>query len=538
MAYRDEVIADAPLAYWRLGEASGTTAADEQGAHNGTYVNTPTLGVSGAVPGDTAVSFARASSERMLATTLGTLGANLLTSSWEFWIKTTDTATAAAFGTFNTGTSMAVQVLLNRSSADALLAGSTMFYIRGSDGKQTRGAISTNIYDGQWHHVVMVVASATTFDVYVDGVAQSITYNNNTTPVTFANFGFALTVGARNLRGTVDNFVDATIDEFAVYASRLTSTRVQAHYAAASGTVYDLAGTIAGSGSLSGDVAADVSMAGSIAGAGTLSAELQIVRELAGAVAGAAVLTGDLQRVLDLGGAINGVAVLTGDVQLVRELAGTIAGAAVLTGDVQRVLELAGLVAGAGALTGNLQKVLELAGVIAGAGVLSGDLQIVGAAVVHDLAGTIAGAAVLSGDLQAILALEGSIEGGGVLEGALAVDAALEGLLAGSGLLSGSLSRVPVVVVPVVESPVFDVGCVVDVVPLTSANAESWAHEREVRRPRQLTRRVAVRPAQAPVASAVAGGDGVARFTGLPDGRYWIIGEERGVVRRVVRSVP
>ena len=40
------------LAYWRLGESSGTTAVDELGAHNGTYVGGHTLGVPGALQGD------------------------------------------------------------------------------------------------------------------------------------------------------------------------------------------------------------------------------------------------------------------------------------------------------------------------------------------------------------------------------------------------------------------------------------------------------------------------------------------------------
>ena len=35
-AYAAAVLADSPTAYWRLGEASGTTAADEVGTYDGT----------------------------------------------------------------------------------------------------------------------------------------------------------------------------------------------------------------------------------------------------------------------------------------------------------------------------------------------------------------------------------------------------------------------------------------------------------------------------------------------------------------------
>jgi hypothetical protein len=47
------------LAYWRLGEASGTVAADTTGTYNGAYVNGPALGSPGAIANDpdTSVSF-------------------------------------------------------------------------------------------------------------------------------------------------------------------------------------------------------------------------------------------------------------------------------------------------------------------------------------------------------------------------------------------------------------------------------------------------------------------------------------------------
>ncbi len=51
-SYSASVLADSPLAYWRLGEASGTTAADASGnGRTGSYLNTPTLGAAGALAG-------------------------------------------------------------------------------------------------------------------------------------------------------------------------------------------------------------------------------------------------------------------------------------------------------------------------------------------------------------------------------------------------------------------------------------------------------------------------------------------------------
>jgi hypothetical protein len=296
--------------------------------------------------------------------------------------------------------------------------------------------------------------------------------------------------------------------------------------APSSATTHDLAGTIAGSGSLSGALAVDVALAGSITGVGSLSGDLFRQTDLAGTIAGAATLSGDVQKVLELAGAIAGAGALSGDLVAV-------------TGPVLH--DLAGMIAGAGVLSGALAVDAGLAGVIAGAGVLTGDLAIEGAQVVHDLAGTVAGAAALSGSLSAVLGLEGVISGEALLEGALSVDVVLEGLLAGAGALSGDLLVVaPVEPTPVlvVESPVFDPGTVVDVVLITPANSEPWAHERKIRRARRPSRIVSVRPAQTPVASAAADAAGIARFTGLPDGRYWLVGERGGVIRRVVRTVP
>lgn len=58
--YRAAVLAKNPVAYWRLGESDGTSAADETGnGHDGTYVGNPVLGQQGAINGDpnTAVQF-------------------------------------------------------------------------------------------------------------------------------------------------------------------------------------------------------------------------------------------------------------------------------------------------------------------------------------------------------------------------------------------------------------------------------------------------------------------------------------------------
>ena len=51
--YAKAVLADGPVGYWRLGEGSGSGAADSAGAHVGTYLGSPTLGEPSLVPSET-----------------------------------------------------------------------------------------------------------------------------------------------------------------------------------------------------------------------------------------------------------------------------------------------------------------------------------------------------------------------------------------------------------------------------------------------------------------------------------------------------
>ncbi len=65
MSYSTEVIADSPIAYWRMGEASPATTADNaegNAAKDGTYTNcvSGNYGSLGAIPGDTAITFTTA----------------------------------------------------------------------------------------------------------------------------------------------------------------------------------------------------------------------------------------------------------------------------------------------------------------------------------------------------------------------------------------------------------------------------------------------------------------------------------------------
>src|SRR5882672_3991585 len=87
--YKGIVLADGPISYWRLGEASGTVAADTMGLNPGDYVNTPTLGSTGLIADvDTAVAYLGSSSQ-FSNLGIASIPTGHASRSVEAWVKTT-----------------------------------------------------------------------------------------------------------------------------------------------------------------------------------------------------------------------------------------------------------------------------------------------------------------------------------------------------------------------------------------------------------------------------------------------------------------
>ena len=93
--YPSTVIADNPSVYWRLGETSGTTAADASGkGRPGTYAGGTVLNQPGALTGDTnrAVTFDGANDLVRRSPIAGVSGTAIST---DLWLKTTNTTKEA-----------------------------------------------------------------------------------------------------------------------------------------------------------------------------------------------------------------------------------------------------------------------------------------------------------------------------------------------------------------------------------------------------------------------------------------------------------
>lgn len=225
MSYATEVLADTPVAYWRFEDnANDETGNGYDGTVNGaTYVD----GLEGRALDFDGVD------DYFDAGLLGTFGQSLGSCSVEFILTTTTTANGdAIFGQEqDTSTGQFFSVRVNESRSGAATADAMALFLRDESGVSLRAQIDEpTLYDGTAHHVVWTIDTTDpVVRVYIDGTEVSVS-DNNQTPSNFASFDALLAIGATGNVGTPDGFVDATIDEFALYDKVLSSARVQDHY--------------------------------------------------------------------------------------------------------------------------------------------------------------------------------------------------------------------------------------------------------------------------------------------------------------------
>lgn len=220
--YAAAVLADRPVLYWRLGEASGTTAADAKGTYPGTYGGTVTLGTAGHTrDGDTAVTLTGAG---YVGTTTSALDFNgTAPFSLEAWAEVTDGSTYDYGRIFSNELTNAQ----GRQGYDAFRcpqswasAGSTCYcFERFRDGTSD-GVCSGDVTLNAWHHLVFSY-DGSTVRLYVDGSLRGS--STATKSMSSRNIGMKVGNGANAFAGLVD--------EVAVYDVALSASSVAAHYA-------------------------------------------------------------------------------------------------------------------------------------------------------------------------------------------------------------------------------------------------------------------------------------------------------------------
>jgi concanavalin A-like lectin/glucanase superfamily protein/beta-propeller uncharacterized protein DUF5122 len=234
LGYSQQVKKDTPSFYWRLGETSGSVAADSSPhGRSGIYRGGTTKGVRGAVPGDqnTAVSFN--GSNGLVAASRAVPGPQKFTI--ELWFKTTTNTGGKliGFGSARTGMSRSYDRHIYMMNDGQLVFG--VF----NGAKQV---IETpRVYnDGHWHYAVATLGPAG-MAFYVDG--QLAGTDSATSAQSFTGYwrvggdnlnGWSLDPRANSQAPTEPNsyYFGGTIDEVAVYPYAFDSGRVAAHYAA------------------------------------------------------------------------------------------------------------------------------------------------------------------------------------------------------------------------------------------------------------------------------------------------------------------
>jgi hypothetical protein len=216
--YVASVMADAPVAYFRLDETSGsTTAKDSSGTNDAHYKGGITLGVPGVLAGDSAASFDGTTGYVGGAAAPAFLGKSPFT--LEAWAKP-----SKIDATFR-------GVVSNESSATTNKDGFTL-WAQSSDGAgferwgsgKSNQILASPIAVGVWTHLVA------TFDgnhlsLYENG---QLAGQNSAAPVSITS-GFTFAIGVLN-GGAQPTFFAGSIDEVAIYDHVVSAVCIAAHY--------------------------------------------------------------------------------------------------------------------------------------------------------------------------------------------------------------------------------------------------------------------------------------------------------------------
>lgn len=221
LGYASEVLADDPAGYWRLGEVSGTTAADSGGgALDGTYTGGVTLGEAGApdTEADTAVLLNGTTGYVALPTAAALNITGPIT--MDGWVKTTSAAAHSNLvgGFQNGGGFPGYGFRLNNG-----LPG----YYSSIAASWVEPSTSVRVNDGAYHHVAVAV-SGTTATFYIDG-----TNVGSATSAQPGSYSGARALGRAAQVAT--EFLAGTMDDWAIYPSALSAVRILAHYRAGFG---------------------------------------------------------------------------------------------------------------------------------------------------------------------------------------------------------------------------------------------------------------------------------------------------------------
>ncbi|MGH9263979.1 MAG: LamG-like jellyroll fold domain-containing protein [Acidimicrobiales bacterium] len=209
--YGAAVAGDGPVAYWRLGETSGTSAADSAGAHTGTYRNGVAVGAASLTSdaGDRAARFDGVN-DSVVVNNTPALSPTVVTV--EAWVRPSAIPTSGKFAS----------VVAKAESYALQFNGPRLEFTTMRDGARRRvQAPAGAVVAGRTYHVVGTF-DGTTQRLYINGVQ-----------VGASTFSAMRTSSARVVIGSWDSsseFLSGTIDDVAVYDKVLSPAQITNHY--------------------------------------------------------------------------------------------------------------------------------------------------------------------------------------------------------------------------------------------------------------------------------------------------------------------
>jgi hypothetical protein len=218
-AVEGQLVTSSIRGYWKLDETSGSTATDSSGqGRHGTYTSSPTLGQSGVV--GNAVGFGSSTTSRLSIPNTALNGVNSLSIS--FWIRTTDTG-------INTIVSAA-----NGSQSNEIW----MYIYNGQLNLRYDGGSSSvwnlnSLYDGNWHHIVVVTNdSSNQTTVYQDTVSLGTQWKSPSGSLSISSGGLLIGQDQDCLGGCFESSqrLVGDLDELYMYNRAITSTEVALLY--------------------------------------------------------------------------------------------------------------------------------------------------------------------------------------------------------------------------------------------------------------------------------------------------------------------
>ena len=167
----------------------------------------------------------------ILTSTLGNFGSNMDSDfAIAFSIQTTDGDDKSIINYTDTDDDLRLEIRLGHDEADE---GEFWFRIvdssgRGEDNEQSVYSAGTSVDDGNKYRIVLNKSGTDSedVDIWLNQSEISVTNRGNGNPTDFRNFDNPVPLFARNLNGSVDNRINAILDDVCFFDNSLTQTEI------------------------------------------------------------------------------------------------------------------------------------------------------------------------------------------------------------------------------------------------------------------------------------------------------------------------